>query len=63
MEEVIKQKVLDLIANRILQTCLNSNVSPPARIRFIIVLLEIYADAKVKDHILETLAHTKVRRE
>lgn len=59
MEEVKKQKVLNLIANRILQTCLNSNVSPPARIRFIILLLEIYADIMVRDFIQQTLFKIK----
>jgi len=59
MEEVRKQKVLSLISNRILQTALNSNASPFERLRFIEVLLEIYADAMVKDHILETLKRCK----
>lgn len=63
MEQTKKDKVLNLIANRILQACLNSNVPPPARIRFVIMLLEIYADAMVRDHIVQTLSHVKVTKD
>jgi len=61
MEEIKKRKVISLISNKILSVSLNSNISPPARLRFIELMLETYADAIVKDHILLTLSHVKVK--
>lgn len=58
-----KVKALDLIAGRILFMALNAHLPPPARLRFIKLMLEIYADAMVAEHIVTTLKVCKVKKE
>lgn len=61
VDESKREKALDLIANKILHTCLIGSIAPPAKIRMIKLLIEIYGDAMVRDHIIQTLAIMKIK--
>lgn len=53
MEPDKRQKVVDLVSNKILSIAMNSNLNPPARLRQIAFLMDTYADAILKDYIEE----------